>query len=212
MPYFDIHTHLFPVENGILNVYPGEHPLEVCRQAPYLSVGVHPWYVSRADLFAQKQMVETWLKQPQVIALGESGLDSLCQTPIDVQEEAFGWMIATAETRKLPLLLHVVRSGHRILQIHKLLKPIQPWVIHGFRGPPQEADAYLREGICLSFGAKARPETVRMTPADCLFIETDTSNIPLQDIYRQVAAWREISPEALAAQVNENVARLFFKR
>ena len=68
---------------------------------------------------------------------------------------------------------------------HRNLRPDVPWVVHGFRGKPQEAEALLKRGIGLSLGPRFNVATAAMIPDGSLFIETDDD--PTADIERVAA-------------------------
>ncbi len=68
------------------------------------------------------------------------------------------------------------------MALKKELKPTQPWIIHGFRGKPQQAGQLLRAGFNLSLGPNFNPETARVIPSDRLHIETDDSPVTLKAV------------------------------
>ena len=79
MDILDIHTHRMPVELGqaIQNCQPAEFdPLA----GAYYSVGIHPWYLTRENLDRQWEMLLAAIQCPQVLAIGEAGLDKLVRT------------------------------------------------------------------------------------------------------------------------------------
>ena len=88
MDILDIHTHRMPVELGqaIQNCQPAEFdPLA----GAYYSVGIHPWYLTRENLDRQWEMLLAAIQCPQVLAIGEAGLDKLVRTDYMLQQEVF---------------------------------------------------------------------------------------------------------------------------
>ena len=86
MDILDIHTHRMPVELGqaIQNCQPAEFdPLA----GAYYSVGIHPWYLTRENLDRQWEMLLAAIQCPQVLAIGEAGLDKLVRTDYMLQQE-----------------------------------------------------------------------------------------------------------------------------
>ena len=76
------------------------------------------------------------LEHPQVIALGECGLDALRGALLEEQERIFRHQIRLAEAYNKPVTLHIVRTFDRLLRLHKELHPTTQWTVHGFRGKP----------------------------------------------------------------------------
>ena len=75
--------------------------------------------------------------------------------------------------REVDAIVHVVRAFDRIIHLKKSLKPAQKWLIHGFRGGPEQARQLLGCGFSLSLGLAAREETVLSIPRGFLLAETD---------------------------------------
>lgn len=211
MTWVDVHTHQANGGLSILSAYPGEHTEDVLAAADYLSVGIHPWYVTEENFEEQCRWVEAQLQERHVVAIGECGLDWVCDTPFDLQRRAFRRMIDLSETYGLPMVLHVVKASSDILQLRKLLAPKQPWVIHGFRGKPTLATAYLSKGCFLSFGEHSQPLSLRTVPLDSLLLETDSSSQSIATIYEKCSTVLSCSVEQLSEQVYQNANRLFFK-
>ena len=119
-----------------------------------------------------------------------------------------------AAERRLPIILHCVRAWEELFSALQELPPI-PTVIHGFSGSPQLAERLLSVGCHLSYGRglfrspKARA-SLRITPPDRLFLETDTqTEFPLRKIYERAAEERQLPMERLQAIVYTNFQRLF---
>lgn len=91
---------------------------------------------------------------PRVVAVGEAGLDKLCDVPLPLQQEAFQAAIELSEKYRFPLLIHAVKATVELLVFQKKHRPTQPWIIHGFRGKKELAEDLLRHGFYLSFGKK----------------------------------------------------------
>ena len=212
MTYFDIHTHRFPlhpeqaiVSQAIGSALPG-------GRVAYLSVGIHPWYLDAQQAESQLATLRQSLQDDRVVALGEAGLDRLRGCPLDVQISVFRHEIALAEEHRLPMVIHCVRAFNELIQLKKNLHPVQPWIIHGYRGKESGVTELLRHGCYVSFGAKFQAESVRAVPLHRLFIETDEAEESIADIGLRIAGIKGISPEELAEAINKNVREVFFKR
>lgn len=65
-----------------------------------------------------------------------------------------------------------------------------------------------RAGLYLSLGEHFNAESAKVIPADKLFIESDESSLPINEIYNSVAQARNMSLEELILQIETN-ARIF---
>lgn len=180
----DIHSHT-PGSNAIYNLTIDELRLS----PPYidleqrLSAGIHPWDVS--EMWEKDfSYVKKWASLHQVKAIGECGLDNL--VPSAYQEECFVAHILLAEEVEKPLIIHCVKAVDALLSIKKNLHPSQPWIFHGFRGKPQQAEQLLKAGFYLSFGEHFNPLSVQKCPMERLCIETDTSAWSIEEIEKRI--------------------------
>lgn len=211
--YPDIHTHRpAPAAGGgfrLVNASPaGFAPQAGCLY----SVGLHPW-----TLTADGSGPDEWarlaeaVRLPQVLAVGEAGLDKLAEAPLEVQEAVLARQARLAEETGKPLVVHLVRAADELLRLRKRLRPRMPWVIHGFRGKEQLAAEWVRHGLYLSFGAQFRAEALRAVPLDRLFLETDESLLPVAQVYARAAQARGMTADELAAAVRANVRAVFLR-
>lgn len=211
----DIHTHLLPQVPGraIVNCYPETFSPQ---EGGWYSVGIHPWHIAESCSHSSAVMsavehLSLLLRHPQVLAVGEAGLDKLADAPMALQVEVFRHQACLAGEVGKPLVIHLVKAVDELLKSKRALQPSTPWIIHGFRGKALLAEEYLRHGFYLSFGEKYQEEALRRVPADRLFIETDESGVPVGELYARAAEVRGISPEELVETVRRNVSQVFFK-
>lgn len=173
----DFHTHNLQAQHAIINAPQAwilTPSLFLPCEGAYYSVGIHPWWTAEADMVrCMLDNLPTLLEHPQVIALGECGLDALQGAPLDEQERIFTKQIVLAEAYHLPITLHIVRAYDRLLRLRKQLRPTTQWTVHGFRGKPALAQQLLCAGINLSFGVKYNPESWNITPENRRWRETD---------------------------------------
>ena len=208
----DIHTHTFPLdqEKAILNIV----AIDFARvnSVKYASVGLHPWYIYAETLEQQKDMLAKAIAASSVIAVGESGLDKLCNTDWDLQMNAFHCQAALTATLGMPFILHAVKAHNEIMEMKRKLHATNTWIVHGFRGKPELAEQYLNNGFYLSFGANFNPESLKITPLERLFFETDEFPMPIEQIYQQAASVLSLSQDTLMMQARQNAERVFFNR
>ncbi len=206
----DIHTHRFTdsVPEEVLLSCPVLKK-EIPAEAVYLSAEIHPWHLTAENLSCQIERMENMLSDSRVLALGEVGLDKLTECPYPIQIKAFEEIVSISEAYGKPLIIHCVKSVDELIAIRKKMRPALPWIMHGFRGKPQQADSLLRHGFYLSFGEHYNSQVMKEIPIERLFLETDESNAPIDELYNRAAAIRHISAEELKLAVLHNVNNVF---
>lgn len=205
----DIHTHhIRPItarEYVVCDPYP-RYPLEIvykrldCR----FSVGIHPYESAVVSEEAWSAVTEAATLE-HVVAIGECGLDATRDIPMSQQLEIFEKHISLSEKLKKPLIIHCVKAFDTLIATRRKTHPAQLWIIHGFRGKPQQAEQLRREGLLLSFGAKYNPETLKIfRPGEVLF-ESDDDTLPIDTIYRRAARLWKIPRYLVVARTAESV-------
>ena len=181
--------------------------------AKHISIGIHPWYVAADDIEQQTEWIKhTAINDKRVIAIGECGTDKLCNTDMNIQNEAFCNCITLSEELKLPLIIHSVKTSNEIIRLRKSIRPKQPWIIHGFRGKPEQALQYTSNGFYLSFGKLYNTESIKIIPLDKLLFETDEYTGNITEIIRSAAETLDIPTDKIQNIASENTKRLFFNR
>ncbi len=204
MNILDIHTHNPLADNAIINL----NDTSELSADKYYSIGIHPWL---SDKYTQQQSSHTSqiASYPQVLAIGECGLDAIRGDTLENQIKLLVFHISLSETLKKPLILHIVKCYPQIIALKKQYKPTQPWIIHGFRGKPQLANEFIRHGFYLSFGYKYNPESVQITPIDKLLAETDDCSCSITQIIKNIADIKKIPAKTLEQNIIKNVQKLF---
>lgn len=210
MNILDIHTHNFDINStsAIINCTPRDF---IPHKHQYYSIGIHPWDIRKEDTLEFTKL-KLACQHPQVLAIGESGLDKTIETELYIQNEVFKQHIELSESLHKPLIIHCVKSTDEILLLKKEFKPQSPWIIHGFRGKIELAKQLIEHDFYLSFGEKYNENTIANIPTEKLLIETDESKMSIHEIYQEVAKKRSISIEMLTNQVQQNILALFFKQ
>lgn len=204
----DIHAHRLPPQPGtaIVSVSPDAFAPD---EGEWYSVGIHPWHIASLSA-CEDAACPPALRHPQVLAVGEAGLDKLADAPMERQIAVFRCQARWAEETRKPLVIHLVKATDELLKVKRELRPSVPWILHGFRGKATLAEEYLRHGFYLSFGEKYQEEALRAVPADRLFIETDESTVPVRKLYARAAQTCGLSPDTLEETVRRNIRSLFF--
>lgn len=202
MEFFDFHHHKKDISFGIYNLDLNSLPTDI----PY-SIGIHPKAINTRMLEKQFQWIESNITE-NCIAVGECGLDSFAEADLKIQEEVFLRQIRISNVFKKPVIIHCVRKFYEVISFRKYAE--QPMIIHGFNKKESIAEDLLKNNFYLSFGKAvlynlSLQNTLRITPLDKIFLETDNDDIDIKDLYLKVAEIKDISPEDLHQQVLENL-------
>ena len=212
LPYINIHTHcthapteqIFPLSNVIISKnYLSPHPC---------SLGIHPWYIER-NIKAQLDALYQYGTKKQVLAIGECGLDKLCDTEWSLQELIFRKQINYANSIQKPLIIHCVRAHQECLEILYEEKVDVPVIFHGFEKKTALAKQILNLGYFLSLGStilsEKKDELIQYMPLDNFFLETDDKSINIVDIYAYFCRVRKIELQLLKEHLFQNFKRIF---
>ena len=199
MLYIDFHTHHLPTENGVVAVVDGRD-----------TWGIHPWQVGQSPL--PKDLEEaSEVDWETLLAIGECGLDALRGASMERQEKVFLQHIALSERLGKPLIVHCVKALDRLLRLRREHPPTMPWMLHGFRGKPQQLRSLLDAGFYIGFGFRHNAESLRLCPAERLLLESDDQPQSITLLYRKVAEERGIEVADLCDEMGKNY-RKFFSR
>jgi TatD DNase family protein len=196
----DIHTHSAGRPDSVLSLPPAE-VLGLPSAAKQLySLSLHPWYVTRAMMADFERVVSERAEDSRWVAVGECGLDPLCETAPALQLEALLLSLGTAKTLGKPTVLHCVRRWDDLQATVRRVWGQQgaaeafrhgaPLIIHGYRKGKALAQSLIKQGFCLSLGEHFQPEVGRLVPPERLYMETDESPLPIAEIRRRVEAAR----------------------
>jgi TatD DNase family protein len=133
---------------------------------------------------------------------------------MQLQIEVFEKQIALAEKYQKPLVLHLVAAFDELIEIKKRLNISVPIIIHGFSKSEQLAKQLIDNGFYLSFGKyllrNKEMETVfKSIPNDKFFLETDTIEETLEEVYQKAALCKNISVEELLSKILNNWKSIF---
>ncbi len=213
----DIHAHYAAEKmdgRSIISLSVGDSLQEAGwdEQGIFYSVGLHPWQVTDGWEHLIEMHLRPKLDAPQVVAVGEAGLDYMRNHNRAMQQEAFVRQALLAEEYGKPLIVHCVKAYDDLIRLHRRLAPSVPWILHAFRGKAMQTTQLLRESFFFSFGAHYHAEALQVCPPDRMFIESDEFAGDIRTLYQKAAAVRDISVQELMAQVRENIGRVFFRR
>lgn len=217
MNYYDIHTHHEPAAGikAIRNLMNPETVATQLEKEGWYSIGIHPWHIHPDHWEDDVALIRASMLHPNVLAIGEAGLDRLTDLPLNLQRDVFEAMVAISEEARKPLIIHSVRTHAEIVQLHRLLQPRQLWIVHGFNLRSSIAEGLLSQHIHLSFGEalmhqnSPASEAIRICPEELFFLESDEKQFEMTALYKRAALIRNEEPETMAARLEERFKRIF---
>lgn len=196
MDLLDVHTHNPDALRAVISVRPWQF---APKPGKVYSVGIHPWDVAGLG-GCEMETLRAVAADCAVVAIGECGIDKLRGGDLKTQVAVTEAHIELSERLGKPLIIHCVRAVNEIVALHRRFRPRQQWVIHGFRGSAGAARSLLAcEGVNLSFGERFPAAAVEVTPVSRLYVETDESSLPIEEIAAPIAALKGCPVEALRA-------------
>jgi TatD DNase family protein len=213
MKFFNLHTHQFTNQPEVLELV-NQYPQEFDASIPYYSIGIHPLFIDENRLESDFTVLKEKLALPECIALGECGLDKRSQTPFELQQLVFEKQLALAEKNQKPIVIHCVAAFQELIEIKKRLKISVPMIVHGFSKKIELAKQLIDNGFYVSFGKNllrnSELESVfNSIPNDRFFLETDTIEEEIQDVYALAAKYKELELNELQEIVNKNCNEVF---
>lgn len=213
MQFINLHTHHFSNSEEMLEVV-NQYPWEFSNEIPQYSIGIHPWYINQERLQDDLLLISEKLKTENCLALGECGLDKRIEIPLQIQTEVFQQQVELLQQTTKPIILHCVAAYQEVIGIKKEMNIENPMIIHGFSKNEQVAKSLLDNGFYLSFGKYLlrNPDlekVFKFVPNDLLFLETDTIEETIVEVYQKAANYKQITLEEMKHQVFENFTKVF---
>lgn len=204
----------------------------------WAAAGIHPHNAADCGMCTLREL-EKMLGHPQVLALGEIGLDFFYDnSPRDIQRTVFCEQIDMAVRMKKPIITHIRdakerRSGDASSESLALLRECRAdkvgGIIHCFSGNIKDADIAMEMGFYISFaGPITYPKNDELRaiaaaiPLERILCETDAPYLAPQKyrgkrnepanvrfVYEQIAEARRMDIQSLSQAVSENTNRLF---
>jgi TatD DNase family protein len=219
------------------DVTSSEHAAALAAAHPMLlssTAGVHPHHAR--DFDGSRQQLCELVRRPEVVAVGECGLDYFRNfSPPDAQRAAFLAQLSIAAAARKPVFLHQ-RDAHAdfVAILKEFRAGLSGGVAHCFTGGRSELDDYLALDLYVGVtgwvnderrGQNLR-EAIPYIPPDRLMVETDAPYLLPRDlqpppksrrnepaflphIARTVGVLRGESLETVAAATTANARRFF---
>ncbi|PYO96358.1 MAG: hypothetical protein DMD60_10695 [Gemmatimonadetes bacterium] len=208
-----------------------ERAVALARARPGLSAtaGVHP-HEARHWSAAAAARLRDLLILPEVVALGETGLDyHYDHSPRDAQRQAFAAQLALAAEARKPIVVHAREADDDMAAMLRDAAPVV--MLHSFSSGPAVFEAGLAIAAYLSFSGMITFKTWTMSdrltacPPDRLLVETDgpylapvphrgKRNEPafVRTVAEALARARGESIESIGQRTTDNARRLFGAR
>ncbi len=197
----DAHTHNLHATDALIAVEPDTF---FPQPGQLYSVGIHPWHTDTITDDDLTQLRQTAQHQ-QVVAIGETGLDSLRGAPLGRQTEIFERHLLLAQELGKPVIIHSVRTSQQVVQCCRRLGITMRCAIHGMRGNERVAQTLIDAGFYLSFGPRFNPAAVLATPHDRLLIETDDTGMTIAQVADAIAPTLQLTASSLLAVATQNL-------
>ena len=203
--------------------------VEIAKEYPfiYAAVGIGPndcLNTTTQDL----QIIDEYLNEPKVVALGEIGLDYYWDdVPSDKQKEVFQQQVDLAKKHQKPIIIHCRDAYEDTYEVLK--KNGHPGIMHCYSGSVEMAKRFIDLGFYISLAGPVTFKNARV-PKDVaekiglehLLIETDcpyltpqpyrgTLNEPANVVYiaQEIAKLKNMEIESVASQTTFNAKKVF---
>lgn len=211
--YIDFHTHHGDGSAdtvAVRNIMSGEEIPAHFTPNTLFSAGIHPWQATSDKMKWLKAELILTAAHPHVVLIGEAGFDRLKGPSPDIQRDLFRFQCQLAEEMHKPMVIHCVRGWDDLLSARREIKPVMPWVIHGFRGGRQLAESLAGEGFWFSLGLSGlRDEILESVSHDRLLLETDDTEGSIADVYVRLSALADQDAGQSAELIRTNFNNLF---
>ena len=213
MQYFNLHTHSYSNQSDVVELV-NQYPQEFTDAIPNYSIGIHPWFIVENRIENDLAIIESKLKEKNCLAIGECGLDKRIEIPFETQQAVFERQLLLAEQYQKPVVIHCVAAFQELIAIKKRLKISVPFLIHGYSKNEQVANELVANGCYISFGKYLlrmhQLESVFCAmPNDRFFLETDTDEQTIQEVYELAAQYKGLSIAQIQEIVNTNFRKVF---
>lgn len=194
-----------------------------------ICLGLHPYFVDEHQTSDINALDHLLSEHPEVVAVGECGIDGRFSDTLDVQWHYFDAQLRLAKLYALPVVVHCVHANDKVAKRLRQYALPKAGLIHAFSGSFEQATRFLDLGFKLGFGgavtyerAKRLRRTIKALPDDAFVLETDSPDMPLSgyqgkrnepcrvtEVCSVVAELRGQTAARVAAQSSDTAATLF---
>ncbi|MDI1355568.1 MAG: TatD family hydrolase [bacterium] len=210
--FINTHTHsqVHDAKIELVNIQ-----LDSTNKPNHYSYGIHPWYIKKDTIDNELENLRIAGHEKRCLAIGECGLDKVCDVDFNLQLEVFTEQIQIANSIKKPLIVHCVKAFNELINCLNHHDNQVPVIVHGFNNNENIARVMVDQGLYFSFGkallgyqsnaAKALKNVGRKN----FFLETDDADISIKYIYHKAAEILGIEEEFMREQLKNNFETVF---
>lgn len=215
LKYINIHTHNYNGEDNIdsiVSFFPDDNISSI--QSAF-SMGLHPWHVKTESYLDSIELLSNNIENSNLLAIGECGLDRVCNADFELQKRSFQLQIDLSEKAQKPMIIHCVKAFPELIQIKKEYSPKQQWIIHGYRGNIEMARQLINHKCVISFGSGLEDGKNKLSrvfaeiPLESIFLETDAKDVSIKHIYKSASEILNLPADNLKLQLMQNYKRIF---
>jgi len=214
--FIDIHSHKPEEEEGVFrvfNAFSSDYP-QVPSGKP-ISIGLHPWHISEEEISRLPAVLKKGVNLHNMLAFGETGMDSIIKTPLNEQINIFRTHIEAGIQYNKPLIIHCVKAFPELLSLRKEYPKATPWIIHGFNSNQTVAAECINMGIYISLSqrlfrnAEKAKQIISQVPLSSIFAETDDDAGSISEVYETAADLYGKSVGEIKEHILKNFNRVF---
>ena len=157
--------------------------LEIAKKYDHIhcTAGIHPHDAHLCDDEAYRTIADEFAHLPQVVAIGETGLDyHYDNSPREVQQSVFRRFLQLAREVQKPVVIHSRDADEDTVEILRD-EGSDSGILHCFTGSPWMAEEVLKLGFHISFSgivtfnsAQELRDIAQNVPDDRILVETDS--------------------------------------
>lgn len=181
--------------------------IALCRAETglYPALGLHPIYLQQHGDGAVQWLEQQLAITPEVVAIGEIGLDFyVAELDRQQQQVLFEAQLTLARDANLPVLLHIRKAHDQVLSTLRRIR-VKGGIAHAFSGSMEQARQFIELGFKLGFGgtmtyagANKIRRLARELPLAAIVLETDAPDM-VGEAHRGQRNSPEYLPEYLQA-------------
>jgi TatD DNase family protein len=131
-----------------------------------------------------------------------------------LQTEIFEAQLLLAQKYQIPVIIHCVAAFQELIALKQKLNIAVPLVVHGFSKSEELVLQLLKNGFYISFGKYLlrNPElqtVFKLVPDDRFFLETDTIEEEIADVYALAAKYKKSDVVSLQQMITKNFNTVF---
>lgn len=176
-----------------------------------VALGFHPYFLKRENTDDLDKNIFL-----EADAIGEIGLDKICDTDFEMQRFFFVKQLELCEDLNKPCVLHVRKSYDDVIDILSYMNFSKKILLHAFNGSPETARRFFKFDTWFSFGMREMKnrksiESLKFVPQEKIMIETDSNPnfLNLKNALKKISEIQNKNSETMSNILNENFFNFF---